>query len=402
MITTEEATAQILQRAPDDWGTEQVNLDDSTGRVLAEPLMADRDFPPFDRITMDGIAISYAAFESGKREFPVLGLAAAGAPQIGVDGSAGCAEVMTGAILPKGTDTVIRYEDILQTDGKASIQATKVRQGQNIHWKGSDRKQEAPLRSIHTLIGPSEIGIAATIGKSELLVQKSPRVIIISTGDEIVPVEQVPKPHQIRTSNLPTLKSLLATWGIPSKTMHIPDQMDATVEQIKSALVQSDLVLLSGGVSKGKFDFVPEALRSAGVEAVFHRVQQRPGKPLWFGQQPGGTTVFGLPGNPVSSFLCCLRYVQPWLRKGLGLEPYTYAYAALAESIQFKPDLTYFLQVRTAFDTQGRIWAHPIPGGGSGDHANLSNVSGFLELPAERSDFAEGEVFPLLMFRSFT
>ncbi len=399
MISTEEATRLILERAPAGWGTEVVRLENALGRVLAEDLRADREFPPFDRVTMDGVAIAYAAWQEGKREFRIAGMAPAGAPEETLSDNGSCLEVMTGALLPRNTDTVIRYEDLELRGGIAQIREIDIRQGQNIHRKGSDRPVESLLLASGTPIGPAEIGVAATVGKPELRVQKWPRLTLISTGNEIVPIDQQPAPYQIRTSNIPTLQALFRQWGLPAGHVHLPDDLDATRHALEGLVAENDLIILSGGVSKGKFDYVPKALAEIGVEKVFHRIRQRPGKPLWFGQKEAGPTVFALPGNPVSTFVCCLRYVQPWLRKGLGLEPYTYGYAALAAPFEFQPELTYFLQVRVEMGAQGNLWAHPKVGRGSGDHANLADVNGFLELPADRTTFPEGEIFPLLAFR---
>jgi len=399
MISTEEATRLILNSAPGGWGTEVVPLEAALGRVLAEDLRADREFPPFDRVTMDGIAIAHSAWKEGRRQFRVVGMAAAGTPEETLRDPGSCLEVMTGALLPRNTDTVIRYEDLEMKDSIAHIQTVEIRQGQNIHRKGSDRLAESRLLASGTPIGPAEIGVAATVGKPGLRVQKLPRLTLISTGNEIVPIDQQPAPYQIRTSNVPTLQALFRQWGLQAGHMHLADDLDATRRALEKLVAENDLIIMSGGVSKGKFDYVPQALAEIGVQKVFHRIRQRPGKPLWFGQQASGPTVFALPGNPVSTFVCCLRYVKPWLRKGFGLEPYTYGYAALADSFEFQPELTYFLQVRVEMGAQGQLWAHPKVGRGSGDHANLADVNGFLELPAERTTFPEGEIFPVLLFR---
>jgi molybdopterin molybdotransferase len=157
-----------------------------------------------------------------------------------------------------------------------------------------------------------------------------------------------------------------------------------------------DIVVLSGGVSKGKFDFVPNALERLGVKKIFHQVNQRPGKPFWFGKSEK-QTVFALPGNPVSTYLCFYRYIKPWLEQCLGL-PALKKQAILATDFTFKPSLTYFLQVSVKYE-QGKLLAYPDAGGGSGDFVNLKEVDGFLELQADRSDFKAGEIFNYYSFR---
>ena len=158
-----------------------------------------------------------------------------------------------------------------------------------------------------------------------------------------------------------------------------------------------DVLVLSGGVSKGKFDFVPAVLERIGIRKLFHQVSQRPGKPFWFGKSASGKIAFALPGNPVSTFMCFYRFVKPWILKSLGASV-PGRHAILAENFSFTPALTYFLQVEVQ-DEKGRLMAYPQPGGGSGDFANLKNVTGFLELPLEKNDFKAGEAFPYICFR---
>jgi molybdopterin molybdotransferase len=179
---------------------------------------------------------------------------------------------------------------------------------------------------------------------------------------------------------------------------HLPDNPDILAERIKEIIKSHDIVILSGGVSKGKFDYIPGILEQLGIEKKFHQVKQRPGKPLWFGRSES-KTVFALPGNPVSTFLCFHKYVKPWIESGLGMKP-THAKAMLAKDYSFKFDLTYFLQVKVDMG-EGHLLATPDAGEGSGDFVNLRDVDGFIELPSERSEFKKGELFPYISFRSF-
>lgn len=398
MLPTYAATTLILQHAA-DFGTETIHLPDAVGRVLAEPLIADRDFPPFDRVTMDGIAIDYEAFAKGRRDFPVEGLQAAGAARLTLHNKTHCLEVMTGAMLPKGTDTVIRYEDVVIDSGLAKVQLDEIKQGQNLHYQGSDRRQGEVIVHPNKILSPAEIGVAATVGKAQVLVKKLPRVVVISTGDEIVGIEETPLAHQIRSSNALALQSLLVKWGIRADRVHLIDNEELIIKELRNCLRDFDVLLLSGGVSEGKLDFVPKALATLGVEQIFHKVRQRPGKPFWFGKVPNGATVFALPGNPVSAFLCTVRYVEPWLRQCLGLAAMEEQFAILTEDITFKPDLTYFLQVQLSIDEQGRLLAKPLEGGGSGDLANLVEADGFLELPTGKDWYKKGEVFRFWGYR---
>lgn len=399
MISIEEATNIVLGHSK-SYGEELVPLAQSIGRILRQDILADRDFPPFTRVTMDGIAIRYKSYANGQRKFPVEGIQAAGSPQRTLHNPDGCLEVMTGAILPENTDTIIRYEDIQIEKGTARLQANSINKGQNAHLQAFDRKEGDRIIKAGAIISPAEVGVAATVGLSSLRVAKLPSVAIISTGDELVPVEDTPEPHQIRSSNVHTIASALQGWGIQADQLHIADDMDATQAKLSACLGQYDILILSGGVSKGKFDYIPAALNALGTKKLFHKVKQRPGKPFWFGESPQGKVIFALPGNPVSSFMCTMRYIRPWLRKSLKLEPMGYAYAVLAEDFKFKPELAYFLQVRTSFDPDtGRLMAFPVEGHGSGDLANLADADAFLELPYDKSKFKKGKVFPLIFYR---
>ena len=398
MITVEQAVA-IIQQTTRDFGIEEVPLDAAIGRVLRENLYADRDFPPFHRVTMDGIAIQHAAFQSGRRVFPIEGIGAAGDVQQELQSPEHCLEVMTGAMLPLGADTVIRYEDLEIADGQARVMLDAIGWGQNVHKKGEDRPQGSLVVRAGIRLSPAEIGVAATVGKAMLKVSRQPKTVIISTGDELVEVSETPLPHQIRRSNEHQVKATLANYNLLADTRHLRDDLDEVLRGLKSMIAEYEVLILSGGVSEGKFDYLPRALDQLGVVKLFHKIKQRPGKPFWFGKAPNGSLVFALPGNPVSSFMCTQRYFLPWLEQSLGLPAVVYPNAVLARAVTFKPDLTYFLQVKLEYDDQGRILAIPAEGHGSGDLANLADADAFLQLPQGKDVFEQGEVFPLIKYR---
>lgn len=239
------------------------------------------------------------------------------------------------------------------------------------------------------------------MGKAELRVSRAPRVAILSTGDELVPIEATPAPQQIRRSNGYLLQATLAPYVAEATPMHLPDDKALIRERVAEVFETYDVVLLSGGVSMGKADFIPAVMEELGVRRLFHKIRQRPGKPFWFGLWQEQTPVFALPGNPVSTFVGCTRYVLPWLRRHLGQPDAAPRFATLAEDYHFAPPLTYFLQVRVETTPEGQCLARPVPGHGSGDFANLLDANAFLELPAERSQFQAGEVLPMLAFRGF-
>jgi molybdopterin molybdotransferase len=396
MISVNRAL-QIVLNTTENFGTEEVKFIQSLGRMLKEDILADRDFPPFDRVSMDGIAISSEAFNKGIREFKIEGVQPAGSKQITLHDPNNCIEAMTGAVLPKNTDVVIQYELIDIKDGIARVDLDDVKNFQNIHKKGLDRKKKDILIKKNTSISAAEIGVLATVGKSEVIVAKQPKVMIISTGDELVEVNLSPKEYQIRRSNVYTLVSLLERFSINAKTTHIHDDKETLKKKIESYLTDYDVLLFSGAVSKGKYDFLPEILNELGVEKLFHNVAQRPGKPFWFGKKEN-RTIFAFPGNPISTFVSCMNYFYPWYNRSVGINYKNMNFAVLSEDFYFKPSLTYFLQVKVE-NKNGIIYATPIKGKGSGDLANLIDADAFLELPDDRSNFTKGEVFPILIYR---
>ncbi len=377
---------------------EQVKFDHCLGRVLGEDIIADRDFPPFDRVMMDGIAIRFTDWQAGKTSFKVQGLLPAGSPGITLEESGNCIEVMTGAVCPSHADIIIKYEEVTVKDGVAIIdEGIEVRANQHVHPQGSDRKASDVLINKGTQITAAEIGVLATVGKSKVLVQKRLKVAIVATGDELVEIDKMPLAHQIRKSNVYNLQAHLTTKGYTSNIFHIVDDKKKLKNSLENILKEHEVVILSGGVSKGKLDFVPEILAELGVEKLFHFVKQRPGKPFWFGTYTNGA-VFALPGNPNSTFVGLNRYVLPFLLRSEELEP-TKVKAKLAKDFSFKPDLTYFLQVKLAYTNEGQFMATPLPGHGSGDLANLVDADGFLELPMGTIDFKKGEVFDCFVYR---
>ena len=387
----------IVLRETESFGLEDIDFKESLGRVLRENITADREMPPFNRVSMDGIAIKTSVFRSGKRNFKIENIQAAGSEQLILGNENHCIEAMTGAMLPIGTDAVIPYELITIEKDIAHVHLDEVQYFQNIHKKGLDRKEKELLISENTKISSAEIGVLATVGKSKVQVAVLPKVAIVSTGDELVAVDQIPRPYQIRKSNVHTLYSLLKRYEIKPDLFHISDSKEELRKKIESLLEKYDVLMFSGAVSKGKFDFLPEILNELGVVKHFHKVRQRPGKPFWFGKKDQAT-IFAYPGNPVSTFVSCLKYFVPWLQKSLQLSFENPSFAVLGEDFMFKPELTYFLQVKI-INKEGRLVAFPDAGNGSGDLANLAKNDGFLELPSDRTDFKKGDVFPLIQYR---
>lgn len=396
LLSVEEARRIVAAHRP-VWPVEEVPVETAVGRILAEAIHADRDFPPFDRVTMDGIAISSQYLSE---VYPIESTQFAGEPPHSLQNPVAAIEVMTGAVLPVGTDTVVRYEDFSVEAGTARLTVTPT-PGQNVHRQGQDRRAGDLLIPVGTRLSAAEVAVAASVGKAQVRVERRPRLAVISTGDELVPLDATPLPHQIRRSNGAMLAADLHARGYLAESFHLPDDPGTLRQDLHNLLATFDVLLLSGGVSAGKKDFLPKILAELGVERHVHQVAQRPGKPLWFGTHPAGPVVFALPGNPVSTFLCYRMYVVPFLgadRRAEGKREKGER-AVLAEPVVFKPALMYFLPVAIDFSEDGHRLARPLKGSGSGDFANLLDCTGFLELPTDRSEFAAGEAFPYWAFR---
>ena len=396
MITSQNALDIILNHT-ENFGTEEIDFKISVGRALKEDIKADRDFPPFNRASMDGIGITVTAFESGAREFKIEGIQAAGSAQLTLENKNHCIETMTGAVTPINVNAVIPYEMVEIKNGTAKVSINEIKYFQNIHKKGLDRKENDVLIKKNTIISSAEIGVFATVGKAMVRVTKMPKVMIISTGDELVEVNETPADYQIRRSNVHTLVSLLSKLKIEADSIHIADDKPLLKQKIDQILNNYDVLLFSGAVSKGKFDFLPEVLEELGVQKLFHKVRQRPGKPFWFGKKES-KTVFAFPGNPVSTFVSCMKYFYPWFKKSVGVEFDNKNFAVLSKDFTFKSDLTYFLQVKLE-NKNGSLYAQPIAGHGSGDLANLVDNDAFIELPRGKELFHKEEVFPLIKYR---
>jgi len=375
----------------------EVSIHDALGAIIAEDIFADRPFPPFNRATMDGIAIRFADFENGCRAFKVEGIIPTGSPTISLKGRDVCLEIMTGAVLPENADTIIPYEQIRIGEGVAHVDDILLKKGAAIHTKGRDCIEGNILIPKGRKITAVEIAILATVGKSFVSIFEKPKLVIIATGDELVGINEMPQSYQIRSSNVYMLQARLQEIGQESEIHHIKDDVKELKRKLDKLLSENDVLILSGGVSKGKFDFVPQVLEELGVRKIFHKVKQKPGKPFWFGRK-GNKYIFALPGNPISSFLCLNRYFLNWYNTSFG-QSHQYR-ASLSEDYVFSKSLVYFLQVKTYMNENAQLVAIPNTGNGSGDLANFSESTGFLELPKERSHFVKGELFPFYPFKN--
>ncbi|HWL14494.1 MAG TPA: molybdopterin molybdotransferase MoeA [Opitutus sp.] len=394
MLTPADAEQRILGHLP-LFLREDCPLAAAHGRVLREDLRADRDLPPFDRVTMDGFALRSASVAAGVTSFRVQGTQAAGMRplRLGEAGDA-CVEIMTGAVLPDGADCVVPLEDVTRSEKLITLQRpAAVQAGLSIHRRGSDHPAGDVVVPAGTKLTGREIAIAAAVGATTLTVSSQPKIAILATGDELVEVDAPVALHQIRRSNDYALRAGLIAAGYPRvERYHLRDVRHEIEHLLWHIVAEYDVVLITGGVSKGKYDFLPAALEAQGVHKVFHGVAQRPGKPFWFGLTARRTPVFALPGNPVSAYTCLHRYVLPALAQASGLPPREPRRVALAEPVSFKPSLAYLLPVKLASGPQAQLLATPMAVNTSGDFAGLLGSDGFVELPADVEIFPAGYI----------
>lgn len=388
MISIDEAYSKVLDSSR-SYGVEEVTLMMAHGRILNETVFADRDFPPFNRATKDGIAICSKGLQSGN-QFQVIGIIAAGTPQLVLENATHCFEIMTGAVMPAHADTVVMYEDITITDGVATLHKTP-NKGADIHYQGSDKKAGSLVLDRNIRISAAEIGVLAAVGKDVVSVKKLPVITVVSTGNELVNVDEVPLSYQIRKSNVYSIYAALTEEGITPKTHHLPDIKETIKKELLQVLGESDVLLLSGGVSKGKYDFIPEVLMKIGVKKVFHGVLQQPGKPFWFGiHEETGKIVFSFPGNPVSTFVNFYFYFKDWLYASLEL-PIPEFTAILSEEIAVLGTISKFFRVKTKF-TEGKLIVFLVKENGSGDLTSLAASDGFICLKPKANPYLKGEI----------
>ena len=391
-IDVAEAEQLIDDHMP-SFGAERLPLSAAAGQILAEPVIAERDQPPFNRATMDGIAVAATELVAGRRRFRASGTQAAGAPQQSLPAADCCMEVMTGAIMPAGADTVVPVERITHSGDEFEIEAGyNVAETQFVHLRGSDHREGDVLMRPGVRITGPEMAILTAAGQAEIAVSAWPEIAIVSTGDELVDVGEPIATQQIRSSNDRAIEATLQLRGCGrTRRTRLPDDRDALLQEIGRLHDECGVLILSGGVSMGKYDYIPAVLTELGVNIVFHKILQRPGLPMWFGISGAGKPVLALPGNPVSTLVCLVRYVIPALQRSLNYEPRP-EQAKLAEDIEFAPDLCWFLPVR--LDDEGSQ-ARPRPTNTSGDFIGLRNTDGFIELPRGRSVYSAGESFRL-------
>lgn len=411
LVTVSEAE-KLIRSAISRVKTPMVSLalQECVGLIVAKSIEADRAFPSYDRVMMDGIALSTAGLqEETIRSFAVSGIQRAGQAALTNGSQATCIEVTTGSPMPEGCDAVVPYEDLSSEPGSDIAilrDGVSVRSRQFIHPKGSDIEQGGELVAAGSRLNAPQSALAASAGRAQLDVFESPKIALCSTGDELVAVDQGnPLAHQVRRSNVFSMHHLLAVNGFHDVDFfHFRDDAASMYLRLEEILRSYRFVILSGGVSRGLFDYVPKILGDLKVETIFHGVKQKPGKPMWFGHtEEGGRDcfVFGLPGNPNSSLITLRQYVIEALCAYRGDRGGAcFHSASLAHDYEFNPSFVRYLAVSVAQDDLGVLRATAVSTKNSGDAVALGNSDGYLVLPADEKKFSKGSVLPLRLWRA--
>ncbi len=378
MISVKEAQ-QLLSKISMNWGVEHIPFSECDGRFLADNILADRDYPPFDRAMMDGFAIRFADWQKGQRTFSYRHQQWAGSPMIALLNEEAC-EITTGAAVPNNFDVVIPVEKvIIGNNGTFTCQdLNQIKSGWNIQKQGVEYKQGDAVLQNGTLITPAVKAVLASCGILEPLVHKQPSIAIVSTGDELVPMHTSPQPHQIRASNAYALESLIKSFGSTISTFHLNDDPNEIETWMSQNALTFDILLFSGGVSKGGKDFLPSLWRESGFKSLFHGIRQKPGKPMWLGIKDN-TILFGFPGNPVSTLTCAIAYLLPWMKWQCTNQDNSYC-ITIQETIIAHDQLDLWIPV-VIDNNQFRTLTYK----GSGDLIGFSALNGIIHVTANNS-----------------
>lgn len=408
MIGVDDALRRVLEAAAGagPLGVEEARLGDATGRVVRETIAADRDFPPFTRSAMDGYAVRAADTRQAPVVLEVVEEIPAGRQPARAVGAGQASRIMTGAPLPEGADAV----QMVERTEPAGPGRTRVMQpvdaGEHVRRAGEDLRSGAVLVENGTRLGPAHVALMATAGRAAVSVSRRPRVAILPTGDELVPVESVPGASQIRESNGHTLAAMVARAGGSPELLPIArDLLDELIATIGTALERADVMLLSGGVSMGDFDLVGRALEALGCRPIFERVAIQPGKPLFFGRagRLGRVLVFGLPGNPVSTVVDFLVFARPAIRRLMGESVWAdpLVEARLAEPVSRRSGRRAYLPAVLS-QRDGETMARLVPSMGSADMVALSRADALAIIPEDRDRLDAGATVRALPLSGLT
>jgi molybdopterin molybdotransferase len=400
MLSYEQAREKVVEelgKLANPRAASTVSVWEALGFVLAQEVITDREYPPFDRSTRDGYAVRASEVTLGGVS-RCVGEIKAGDEVTEPLAAGTCVQIMTGAAVPRGADAIVMIEHTQREGEKVRFERT-AHAGQNIVPRASEAAAGETLLKAGTYLGYAELALAAQVGAVNLLCAKKPRVAILSTGDEVVLIDQTPGPFQIRNSNSVSLAAQVRlAGGEPVILGNAADRADDLGEKISLGL-KEDALVISGGVSMGKYDLVENALKALGAEFHFDAVAIRPGKPAVFAMCKG-KPVFGLPGNPISTMVTFNLFVAPAIDilGGAAARPLPLVEAKLGEALHEKPGLAHFLPAKIQWNGRGAV-VKVLKWQGSGDIAALARANCFLVVPADRDVVPAGENVTVLLRR---
>jgi molybdopterin molybdotransferase len=415
ILSFEEARALVEDHASRlrPKGRELLGILDAQGRALAEPIHADRDFPPFPRATRDGYAIRAADLENLPTELQIIGeIRAGGVPSALAVQPGQAAVIMTGAPVPEGADTVVMIEHTARSGDRVLLNR-RIAQHDNIVVTGAEAKRGDKLLAPGVRIGYAEVAVAASVGRLRLLVHAKPRVAVLSTGDEVVDIDVAPGPNQIRNSNSFSLAAQIQAAGGEAVILPIAPDEPARLRELLLEGLDADLLLITGGVSMGKYDLVEQALAELKAEFFFTGAQIQPGKPIVFGRVPCGSSsadisarqkhaeheyFFGLPGNPISTMVTFDLFAKPMLEAlaGISSRNLIFTYARLKSEIRTKTGLKRFLPALLSGEFE-HSEVELVRWQGSGDIAAVARANCYAVIPPDRERIEAGEWMPVLL-----
>ena len=379
-----------------------INLYESYGLILAQDVYADRDLPPADRSAMDGYAVRAEDIADCPCTLSLTGEIPAGSPvRLTVDPGS-CVRIFTGAMIPPGADSIVMVEDTDESDRVVTFRKP-VHLGKNIRRQGEESRNGDLILPVGTLLESAQVGLCASVGLAEPRVFPRPRVAVLCTGAELKDVSESVQPHEIRNSNGPSLCAALSSWGFTSVTHQmLPDNPETIANELKRVAETYDVILLTGGVSVGKYDFVPEALERIGATIHFHKVAMKPGKPVLYASLPDNTQIFGLPGNPLSSMAGFYEFVFPALKRLSGTPEEkccTSMFFPLSGTVHSKKDRVRLVIARILWRSTGPV-AVPLKSHGSADLTSGNSADGVVIVPVNSGELNEGTIVEFRPWRT--
>lgn len=401
MISVEEALGILFSNLPDR-KIEQVSFQDSLSRVLAEDLTATCDIPPFNRSAMDGYAVAATDVEAAPVELEVAGEVRAGGGMPGTMASGQAMSIMTGAPVPLGADAVQVVEECrLSDDGKRVLISKPVKTGDNIARQGSEATAGEAVLKIGHRIGPAEIAVMATFGYDRVRIWKNPEIAVFATGDELVEIDQEPRPDQIRNSNAYCLIGQLKYMGLKPEYLGIVrDDKDALRRAMIRGL-QKDVLIITGGVSMGEYDYVKDVFGELGLEILFSKVAIKPGKPTVFARK-GDTLIFGLPGNPISALVTFECFVRPALGSLCGMaqpELHRMKGELLDDMEQYSGRMAFF--PAWVFWDESGLKVEPLRWKSSADIIGFTGANATFIFPRSRTHLKKGDIVEVMLLPDF-